>query len=437
MLAEAAKVDITPAQPVWMDGMIRSHRSVGVHDPLFARALVLGESSDPSTMLAIVSADVCTLRERDSGAVRQAVARLTGISAQRVVVAATHTHSGPATLGHFNPAEDEYTERLCRQLAALVAQAADNLRPAAVGCASGREETISHYRRLLADDGCVVMNWEPYPPEHIAGPLGEADPEVGVLKAVAAKDPRKVICILFNHAGHPNVMSGDNYLLSADYPGVAARLVEHECGGVAMFVNGAQGSVDIDGLRHRDWDGMERAGTALARAVTETASTIATTASAALRTAAVSYTVPARTITDEEWAWAREVLERTGGAVQALADGVGEDYKAVLLRELRQAQGRAIPVEQICFSIGDAAFITFPGELYTEIGMRIKAESPFRRTYIMGLANGELGYVPTRRAIAQGGYAEDVRRVDGSAEEIVVRQSLALLGKVRALSKEE
>jgi len=436
VLAGTAKLDITPTQSVWMDGMIRSHRSVGVHDPLFARALVLGELADPSQMLAIVSAEVCALGDRDSQAARQAVAAQTGISEQRVIIATTHTHSGPATFGYFSPAEVAYTEQLCQQLAALVAQAAGNTEPAAVGCASGREETISNYRRLLADDGHVVMNWEEYPPEHIVDPLGEADPEVGVLKVAAAEDPRKVICLLFNHAGHPNVMSGDNYLLSADYPGVAARLLEHEHRATAIFVNGAQGSVDIDGLRHRDWEGMERAGAALARAVTETARAITPTPNAALRTAAVSYTVPARIITDQEWAWAQEVLRRTGGTVQALADGVGEDYKAVLLRELRQAQGRGIPVEQICFAIGDAAFITFPGELYTEIGMRIKAQSPFRRTYIMGLANGQIGYVPTRKAIAEGGYAEEVRRAEGSAEEMVVRQSLALLGKVRALSGE-
>ena len=49
-------------------------------------------------------------------------------------------------------------------------------RPVKLSVTSGQEETISHYRRLMADDGHVVMNWEPYPPEHIVGPLGVADP---------------------------------------------------------------------------------------------------------------------------------------------------------------------------------------------------------------------------------------------------------------------
>ena len=67
--------------------------------------------------------------------------------------------------------------------------AARNLQPAELSVTSGQEDTISHYRRLLADDGHVVMNWEPYPPEQIVRPLGVADPEVGVVKVVAAGDP--------------------------------------------------------------------------------------------------------------------------------------------------------------------------------------------------------------------------------------------------------
>jgi len=62
--------------------------------------------------------------------------------------------------------------------------------------------------------------------------------------------------------------------------------------------------------------------------------------------------------------------------------------------------------------------------------LEIKGESPFARTYIIGLANGAVGYVPTRKAIAEGGYAVDVRRVDADAEDVILNQSLELLGQV-------
>ena len=180
-------------------------------------------------------------------------------------------------MGILTPREDGYVQDLTGQLITLIEVATRNLQPAELSVTSGQEDTISHYRRLLADDGHVVMNWEPYPPEQIVRPLGVADPEVGVVKVVAAGDPGdpakpgRVLALLFNHTGHPNVLSGDNYLLSADYPGLAARLLEEEMGGVALFFNGALGSVDIDGLRDRDWEGLDRTGRALARSVGEAA----------------------------------------------------------------------------------------------------------------------------------------------------------------------
>jgi neutral ceramidase len=112
-----------------------------------------------------------------------------------------------------------------------------------------------------------------------------------------------------------------------------------------------------------------------------------------------------------------------------MADGVGDDYVALLLRRLWES-AETIAVEQTCFAVGGCAFLTFPGELYTEIGLRIKAASPFDATYIIGLADGYIGYIPTRQAIAEGGYAEDTRHVDVDAEEIITERSLALLHSI-------
>jgi neutral ceramidase len=433
MFAGTEKVDITPQSAVWMDGMLRAHPSEGVHDRLYARALALSDSDDVRQAFALVSVDVCILVDETCSAVQQAAEARTGIPASHIIVAATHTHSGPSTFGGLTPREDGYVQELIEKLISLVEDTAGNLRPAELGVASGREDTISHYRRLLADDGHVVMNWEPYPPEQIVGPLGVADPEVGVVKVVAAGDPAKpgrVLALLFNHTGHPNVLSGDNYLLSSDYPGLATRLLEEELGGVALFFNGALGSVDIDGLRDRDWEGLDRTGRALARSVGEAADAITPSGSPAIRGACTTYTLPGRRITDAEWRWAQQVLAETGGQVAAVADGVGDDYKAAFYRELHDAGPRDLPVTQTCLALGDSALLTFPGELYTEIGQHIKAHSPFQRTFIIGLANGYVGYVPTRKAIGEGGYAEDTRHVDETAEQLVIEHSLALLRSV-------
>jgi len=413
-----------------MDGMIRDRKSEGVHDRIFARALVLSAEEEPGGTCVFVSVEVCGLSGGFTARVRERASRITGIPAENMVIAATHTHSGPATMGFFNPAEPGYTECLADRIVQSIESAAAERRKVLVGYGTGRENTISHYRRLLADDGRVVMNWEPFPPERIIGPLGTVDPEVGVVRITEDRDPGKNVCILFNHAGHPNIMSGKNLLVSGDYPGLAMKLLEEEYGCTAVFLNGAQGTMDIDGLKDRDWEGVERAGNALASAVSETAGNMELFRELPLRTSCAEYRLEHRVVTESELIRAEEVLARTGGEVRPAADGVGEDYLALLLKRLHGLRDKEITVEQTCIAIGDCAFISFPGELFTEIGMEIKRRSPFARTHVVGLANGEIGYVPTDRAVSEGGYAVETREVGEGAGGMVLSGSLKLLEKV-------
>jgi len=430
LFAGASAVDITPESAVWLDGMIRDRKSEGVHDRIFARALVLSAEEKTSGACAFVSVEVCGLSGGFTTRVRERASRITGIPPENMIIAATHTHSGPATIGFFNPAEPGYTDRLADGIVQSVESAAAGRRKVLVGYGAGREDTISHYRRLLADDGRVVMNWEPFPPERIVGPLGETDPEVGVLRVVEERDPEKNVCILFNHAGHPNIMSGENLLVSGDYPGLAMKILEEEYGCTAVFLNGAQGTMDIDGLKDRDWEGVERAGSALASAVSEAAGNVRLFRELPLRTGHTEYRLKRRTVTESELARAEEVLARTGGEVKPAADGVGEDYMALLLKRLYGLRDEEMAVEQTCIAVGDCAFVGFPGELFTEIGMEIKRRSPFGHTYVVGLANGEIGYVPTDRAVREGGYAVETREVGDGAGAVVLAGSLKLLEKV-------
>ena len=430
MIAGTATIDITPSTPVWMDGMIREHKSEGVHDQIVARALVLSMKSRLEDACAILSVEVCGLKNGDIRKVRDAASATTGIPQHNIVIAATHTHSGPATIGFFNPKENEYLKELTDKLITVIERAAGGVRPVIAGCVSGIENTISHYRRLLAVNGQVVMNWEPYPSEQIVGPLGEVDPEVGVLALAEAKNPADYVGILYNHAGHPNVLSGDNYHISGDYPGLASRLLEAKYGCTAMFLNGAQGTMDIDGLRDRDWAGVERIGKSLADSVSEAVERIDFSQDMELRTGFIRYSVPPRKLSEDELIWSRRILEKTGGTVGTLADGVGDDYKALLYQKLHAKENEDIVIEQTCIAVGGTAFITFPGELFTEIGRHIKSKSPFEHTLIIGLANGEIGYVPTRKAISEGGYAVDTREVGDDAEDSIVAKSCALLEKV-------
>jgi neutral ceramidase len=178
---------------------------------------------------------------------------------------------------------------------------------------------------------------------------------------------------------------------------------------------------------------VARAGSALADAVVETARRVELSDGLDVRASSVRYLIARRDFTPAELDWAEDVLAKTGGRVEAHPDGIGDDYKALLYSRLA-ARSEPMQVEQTCAAIGDTAYISFPGELFTEIGLKIKKRSPFARTYIIGLANGCIGYVPTREAISQGGYEVDTRRVADDAADLIIERSLELLRTARALS---
>ena len=120
MYAGTSTIDITPTDNVNMDGMIRDRKSIGVHDPLYARAVVMANNKETEDAVAIVSVEICGISARDALSVRQKASESTGIPYENIIIAATHTHSGPATLGLFNKKETKYTSELKEKLVSII-----------------------------------------------------------------------------------------------------------------------------------------------------------------------------------------------------------------------------------------------------------------------------------------------------------------------------
>ncbi len=77
--------------------------------------------------------------------------------------------------------------------------------------------------------------------------------------------------------------------------------------------------------------------------------------------------------------------------------------------------------------LGDVAFVGLGGEVFTEIGMAIKAGSPCRHTFVITHCNGAAGYLAPKEAHVQGGYEVNSSPFAPQAADIVIRESIRML----------
>jgi len=399
--AGAAQVDITPRAGVWLTGYgSRIAPSTGVHDPLLARALFLESGGQRA---ALVAADIIGFDDYLVARIRDRVKRRAGIAASHLMLAATHTHAGPSVkcLQRMAPADPDFLERAVDGIAEAVAAAANNAVEASIG-AGFAPGSIGINRRQRTPDGRTVIG------EHPAGPIDE---RVGVLRVDGKQGP---ICVMLNHACHGVVLCDDNLLISADWPGAAAREMQKGVGGaVVMVTNGACG--DINPAQRGGFEAVERQGVAVARAGLSIFNQIERSCDvgiqAAVRPIALPTCAPALQEAEAAVESYRAELER---AEQAGNLAAAQVHRAMCgwAQEMRALAAGGAPPEPVAaeiqaLAIGDIAIVGLPGEVFVEIGANIVAASPFRHTFIVGYANRVVGYIPTRQAFAEGGYEVD------------------------------
>ena len=155
--AGAFAVDITPLEfPVLVNGGVRERVANQAHDPLHARCLVL---DDNITQLAIVVVDSCLIPRSLADEAKALAAEDTGIPSERILISATHTHSAPSLCGCLGTDRDErYAKWLPGRIAEGIHKARENLEPARIGWAVGRDEKNVYCRRFLMKPGTALTN---------------------------------------------------------------------------------------------------------------------------------------------------------------------------------------------------------------------------------------------------------------------------------------
>lgn len=431
----AAAVVITPPVGTPLAGYYDPRGMTGVVDDIYSKALVI-ECGD--TTVALVVADLISLPRHTVVAARKRIEQETGIPGSRVMLSATHSHTGPVLArqssrddldGASSELGQRYTENLPELLAKSVVEAKRRLTPARVAAAVGREDHLSFNRRFWMRDGSV--SWNPAKNDaNIIRPAGPIDPDVSVV--YWDTPDRHPLATYVNFAMHPDTTGGTK--ISADYPGVLAeRLAEYKGRDmVTLFANGACGN-----LNHRNisWaDGQHgraeaiRIGSVLAGDVNKLYPELRMLTPGRLQVRSEMVSLPLAPITPQDVAEAEAVWKR----LREPRTRFMEKVKALQVLDVAARHGKPLEVEVQVITLGDhLAWVSLPGEIFVELGLSIKQASPFPQTMIAELANGSVGYIPNRPAYAEGNYeVVSARCAEGSGERLVTA-ALRLLQELK------
>jgi neutral ceramidase len=448
LYAGAARVKLDPPAGLAMLGYgNRVGRNAGVHDDLAAQALVL---SDGANKLAIVGVDLLAIGIRLANNIRQRVAASTDISADSIMVCATHTHSAPAFNIFATPRADakpaegrdlEWERALPAKIASAIVQANENLEPATLRAATA-QFTLGTNRRLIRPHRQV---------QTAANRSGPADSEV---VAFGAYRPNGApLAFLMNYPCHGVVLCEDNLLYSRDWPGFAMDEIETAASAnssrpISIFIQGATGN--IDPRSRGNFEVAEDHGRTMGRAAFEALAQAPSITDAAIAARRIPLSLALKDLS-AEMAVARNCAAQTkasldnhrggdGYQLKRLLDHHAQSLAALAALEAIEDQSRRdrrvdmdrreLATAMTVAAIGNLAIVGIPGELFVELGLAIKAIPNFARILVAGYCNDLIGYIPTRAAYAEGGYEVDTARIaPGSGETIVetARSALTLM----------
>jgi neutral ceramidase len=450
--AGAYAIDITPKKlPVSVNGGMQDRMISEVHDPLHARCLVL---DDGRTTVVFVIVDSCMIPRDLCDRAKELIEKRLGIPKINILIAATHTHSAVTLTGVFQSEPvDWYRDFLVEQIVKGVEQAYQQREPARIAWGVGKDPTQVFNRRWYVKPGSfgpnpfgrveqVKMN-PGYQHPGLIKPAGPTDPEVCFL-SVQSRQGRP-ITFLANYALH---YVGGVPGLSADYFGAFAERIKQLLGAervqppfVGIMTNGTSG--DINNINFAMPAPGPREPYLQCRLVADSVARAAYAAyqqvadkhreDITLAVAEKEIELGVRLPSPEEVAKAREILAQAKGAVLRT---LPEIYarETVLLAQYPPR----VRLKLQAIRVGEVGIGAIPCEVFCEIGLEIKQKSPLKPTFIIELANGYNGYLPTPRHHELGGYETWRARssyLEVHASEKITAEILTLLHTVASRSQ--
>lgn len=420
-----AKKDISPKEPAHLAGYAArwgKDPAKKVHDPLFVKAMYVKDRFS----LLLISADLCEIS--NANIIEKEIKSKTGIDA--VILASTHTHSGPyteSTLSNPNAFDEKWYNYFVSQATLACQEAIKNSFEAKIKIAQGTVEGVGKNRRA----NCSAVDNE--------------------LSLIYVKDCNDIVRgMLINFACHCTVLDANNNKISADYPAyIYSALRQKYDGVVVLFTNGAAGDINIGyssddsalgiSMSFRSYEKAEEIANRISRKVMD-----------------IIYKEECTQINDIDIIEKDILLPLKNGlpSLQNIVVKIDERSEA-LYQNNSPEEKRKIELDIIylkcimdnianvgndthckikvsLIKMGEFVFITFPLEMFCEIGIEIKeyAKSLGLNAVIIGYAGGYSGYLPTEEAYKQGGYEVEVSPFSEKAPEVLLYETKKALYEI-------
>jgi hypothetical protein len=351
--------------PTYLAGFGTNRVALGVHDPLWARAVVFEKRGRRVTL---VSCDLVGLLH---ARVRTLTSAIGG--AGELIVCSTHCHSGPDVVGLWGPlpmisgVSGATLKRLRDGLAEAVRRAVESRRPASLRAAEAKVEGV-----------CKDIR-----PPDIRNEVATS--------LVARDDAGRPIVVLVNFAMHPEGMGSKNRMISSDFPHYVREAVERDFpGAVAVYISGDLGGMQTPDVKEKTWEEIRRCGETIAARVRES------------QAAAEGVDVPEVKVARANVRFPLENDRFVGGFKSGL---FGPDSQGVVVPE---GDGFVLTSEVVVARLGSVEMVTVPGEALPEVGREIYKlmEAPHR--LLIGLGQDEIGYILPKEDFNPKKYEESM-----------------------------
>ncbi|MGQ9573701.1 MAG: hypothetical protein ACUVUC_00145 [Thermoguttaceae bacterium] len=446
--AGAATSNITPWLGEGIVGGWTTPPATHIHDELHARCLVLDNGT---ARVALVVADSVGIPREVFDQAKRLVQEHTGLPAERMLMAASHTHSATSSrpknvLKPGDPFSD-YQVFLARRIADGLRRAINNLQPARIGWGVAlvpqhvfnRRWFLKPDRKLFDPFGGqdkVMMNPPAGSPD-LLKPAGPVDPEVCFIALETVEG--RPIALLANYSLHYVGGTGPGHI-SADYFAVFADRIQQLLGAdrldppfVGIMSNGTSGDVNnIDFLnprpRRQPYEQIRLVANDVAQAVLQQYGNLQWREWVPLGICQRELPLAVRKPTPQQLARARELL---AGAEPKKERPHEKTYAQRILHQQEAPAEISIILQAV--RIGEVGIAAIPFETFAETGLELKAKSPFKPTFTIELANGSYGYLPTPRQHALGGYETwlGTNRVEIEASTKIVKNLLEMFAELK------